>query len=140
MTRITGEIIIGAPADMVARAGGPRERATRAGLKRYLELSQLAAGPGAGEQPGPAPAAAADANGIKPPGQGLAAAALLACWQQRPGAARMAAAAAAATLAVHAVREAIYLGPGHGSENRSPSRVRRNGAAGRPAGTADRRA
>jgi len=45
-----------------------------------------------------------------------AGAALLACWQQRPGVARVAAAAAAATFAVHAVREAIYLSPGHGSE------------------------
>ena len=43
-------------------------------------------------------------------------AALLACWQQRPGVARVAAAAAAVTFAVHAVREAIYLSPGHGSE------------------------
>ena len=43
-------------------------------------------------------------------------AALLACWQQRPAVARVAAAAAAATFAVHAVREAIYLSPGHGSE------------------------
>ena len=46
-----------------------------------------------------------------------AGAALLACWQQRPGVARVAAAAAAATFAVHAVREAIYLSPGHGSED-----------------------
>jgi hypothetical protein len=45
-----------------------------------------------------------------------AGAALLACWQQRPGVARVAAAGAAATFAVHAVREAIYLSPGHGSE------------------------
>jgi hypothetical protein len=45
-----------------------------------------------------------------------AGAALLACWQQRPGVARVAAAAAAATFAVHAVREAIYLSPGHGSQ------------------------
>ena len=45
-----------------------------------------------------------------------AGAALLACWRQRPGVARVAAAAAAATFAVHAVREAIYLSPGHGSE------------------------
>jgi hypothetical protein len=45
-----------------------------------------------------------------------AGAALLACWPQRPGVARVAAAAAAATFAVHAVREAIYLSPGHGSE------------------------
>lgn len=45
-----------------------------------------------------------------------AGAALLACWQQRPGVARVAAATAAATFAVHAVREAIYLSPGHGSE------------------------
>ena len=44
-----------------------------------------------------------------------AGAALLACWQQRPRVARVAAAAAAATFAVHAVREAIYLSPGHGS-------------------------
>jgi hypothetical protein len=159
-----------------------RERATWAGLKRYLESSQHAAGPGAGEQPGPAPAAAADGNGSQPPGQGRAGAALLAasvagvalaplalrrlgrggsllvaagcgalfardaqmtltgaparlllrtevpasgsaagaalptCWQQRPGVARVTAAAAAATFAVHAVREAIYLSPGHGSE------------------------
>jgi hypothetical protein len=47
---------------------------------------------------------------------GAAAAALLACWQQRPGVARVAAAAAAATFTVHAVREAIYLSPGHGSQ------------------------
>ena len=47
------------------------------------------------------------------PGAG---AALLACWQQRPGVTRVAAAAAAATFAVHAVREAIYLSPGHGSQ------------------------
>jgi len=39
-----------------------------------------------------------------------------ACWQQRPGVARVAAAAAAATFAVHAVREAIYLSPGHGGK------------------------
>ena len=39
----------------------------------------------------------------------------LACWQQQPGAARVAA-AAAATFIVHAVREAIYLSPGHGGE------------------------
>jgi hypothetical protein len=45
-----------------------------------------------------------------------AGAALLACWQQRPGVAQVAAAAAAATFAVHAVREAIYLSPGHGSQ------------------------
>jgi hypothetical protein len=45
-----------------------------------------------------------------------AGAALLACWQQRPGVARVAAAAAAATFAVHAVHEAIYLSPDHGSE------------------------
>ena len=175
-------------APFLARAGGRQERATWAGLKRYLESSQHAAGPGAGEQPGPAPAAAADGNGSQPPGQGragaallaasvagvalaplalrragrggsllvaagcgalftrdaqltltgaparlrplprlllrtevpvsgsAAGAALLACWQQRPGVARVAAAAAAATFAVHAVREAIYLSPGHGSE------------------------
>ena len=171
--------------------GGRQERATWAGLKRYLESSQPAAGPGAGEQPGPAPATAADGNGSQPPGQGrtgaallaasvagvalaplalrrlgrggsllvaaalrgairrmpemtltgaparlrplprlllrtevpvsgsAAGVALLACWQQRPGVARVAAAAAAATFAVHAVhavREAIYLSPGHGSE------------------------
>jgi hypothetical protein len=158
------------------------------GLKRYLESSQHAAGPGAGEQPGPAPAAAADGNGSRLPGQGragaallaasvagvalaplallrrrragsllvavgcgalfardaqmtltgaparlrplprlllrtevpvsgsAAGAALLACWQQRPGVARAAAAAAAATFAIHAVREAIYLSPGHGNQ------------------------
>jgi hypothetical protein len=45
-----------------------------------------------------------------------AGAALLACWQQQPRVARVAAAAAAATFAVHAVRETIYLSPGHGSE------------------------
>jgi hypothetical protein len=45
-----------------------------------------------------------------------AGAALPACWQQRPGLARVAAAATAATFAVHAVREAIYLSPGHGSQ------------------------
>ncbi len=188
MTPITGKIVIGELANVVARAGGPQERATRAGLKQYLEFCQLAAGPGAGEQPGPAPTAAADANGIKPPGQGpagaallaasvagvalaplalrrlgrggsllvaagcgalfardaqmtltgaptrlrplprlllrievpvsgsAAGAALLACWQQRPGVVWVAAAAAAATFAVHAVREAIYLSPGHGGE------------------------
>jgi len=175
-------------APVLARVGGRQERATWAGLKRYLESSQHAAGPGAGEQPGPAPAAAADGNGSQPPGQGRAGAALLAasvagvalaplalrrlgrggsllvaagcgalfardaqmtlagasarlrplprlllrtevpvsgsaagaalltCWQQRPGVARVAAAAAAATFAVHAVREAIYLSPGHGSQ------------------------
>ena len=175
-------------APVLARVGGRQERATWAGLKRYLESSQHAAGPGAGNQPGPAPAAAADGNGSQPPGQGragaallaasvagmalvplalrrlgrggsllvaagcgalfardaqmtltgaparlrplprlllrtevpvsgsAAGAALLACWQQRPGVARVAAAAAAATFAVHAVREAIYLSPGHGSE------------------------
>ena len=43
-----------------------------------------------------------------------AGAALLACWQQRPGVTRVAAAAAAATFAVHAVREAVYLSPEHG--------------------------
>ena len=168
--------------------GGRQERATWAGLKRYLESSQYAAGPGpsAGEQPGPAPAAAASGDGSQPPGQGragaallaasvagvalaplalrrlgrgasllvaagcgalfardvqmtlagaparlrplprlllrtevpvsgsAAGAALLACWQQRPGVTRVAAAAAAATFAVHAVREAIYLSPEHG--------------------------
>ena len=175
-------------APVLARAGGRQERATRAELKRYLESSQHAAGPGTGEQPGPAPAAATDPNGSQPPGQGragaallaasvtgvalaplalrrpgrggsllvaagcgalftrdaqmtltgaparlrplprlllrtevplsgsAAGAALLACWQQRPGVARVAAAAAAATFAVHAVREAIYLSPGHGSK------------------------
>ena len=41
---------------------------------------------------------------------------LAAYWQQRPGVARVAAVAAAATFAVHAVREAIYLSPGHGSK------------------------
>ncbi len=173
---------------VLARVGGRQERATWAGLKRYLESSQHTAGPGAGEQPGPAPAAAADGNGSRPPGQGragaallaasvagvalaplalrrpgrggsllvaagcgalfardaqmtltgaparlrplprlllrtempvsgsAAGAALLACWQQRPGVARVAAATAAATFAVHAVREAIYLSPGHGSQ------------------------
>jgi hypothetical protein len=174
---------------VLARVGGRQERATWAGLKRYLESSQHTAGPGAGEQPGPAPAAAADGNGSQPPGQGRAGAALLAasvagvalaplalrrlgrggsllvaagcgalfardaqmtltgaparlrplprlllrtevpvsgsaagatllaCWQHhRPGVARVAAVAAAATFAVHAVREAIYLSPGHGSE------------------------
>ena len=45
-----------------------------------------------------------------------AGAALLACWRQQPGVAWVAAAAAAATFAVHAVREAIYLSPGQGSE------------------------
>ena len=174
-------------APVLARVGRRQERATWAGLKRYLESSQHAAGPGAGEQPGAAPAAAADGDGSQPPGQGgagaallaasvagvvlaplalrrlgrggsllvaagcgalcardaqmtltgaparlrplprlllrtevpvsgtAAGAALLACWQQRPGVARVAAAAAAATFAVHAVREAIYLSPGHGS-------------------------
>jgi hypothetical protein len=192
MTRITGEIVIGAPADVVfdfvADQRNEQERATWAGLKRCLESSPHAAGPGAGEQPGPAPAAAADGNGSQPPGQGragaallaasvagvalaplalrrlgrggsllvaagcgalfardaqmtltgaparlrplprlllrievpvsggAAGAALLACWQQRPGVARVAAAAAAATFTVHAVREAIYLSPGHGSQ------------------------
>ena len=62
-------------------------------------------------QPGPAPAAAADGNGSQPPGQGRAGVALLAA-----SVTRVAAAAAAATFAVHAVREAIYLSPGHGSE------------------------
>ena len=172
---------------VLTRVGGRQERATWAGLKRYLESSQHA-GPGAGKQPGPAPAVAADGNGSQPPGQGRAGAALLAasvagvalaplalrrlgrggsllvaagcgalfardtqmtltgaparlrplprlllrievpvsgsavgaallaCWQQRPGAARVATAAAAATFAVHAVREAIYLSPGHGHE------------------------
>ena len=175
-------------APVLAWVGGRQERATWAGLKRYLESFQPAAGPGAGEQPGPAPAVAADRNGSQPPGQGragaallaasvagvalaplalrrlgrggsllvaagcgalfardtqmtltgvptrlrplprlllrtevpvsgsAAGAALLACWQQRPGGARVAAAAAAATFAVHAVREAIYLSPGHGNE------------------------
>jgi hypothetical protein len=176
-------------APVLARVGGRQERATWAGLKRYLESSQHAAAPGAGEQPGVAPAAPADGNGSQPPGQGragavllaasvagvafaplalrrlgrggsllvaagcgalfardaqmtltgaltrlrplprlllrsevplsgsAAGAALLACWQQQqPGVARVAAAAAAATFAVHAVREAIYLSPGHGSE------------------------
>ena len=176
-------------APVLARVGRRQERATWAGLKRYLESSQHAAGPSAGEQPGPAPAAAADGNGSQPPpGQGragaallaasvagvalaplalrrlgrggsllvaagcgalfardaqmmltgaparlrplprlllrtevpvsgsAAGAALLACWQQRPGMTRVAAVAAAATFAVHAVREAIYLSPGHGSE------------------------
>src|SRR5271165_4725304 len=65
-------------APVLARVGGRQERATWAGLKRYLESSQHAAGPGAGEQPGPAPAAAADGNGSRPPGQGRAGAALLA--------------------------------------------------------------
>jgi hypothetical protein len=58
--------------------GGRQERAAWAGLKRYLESSQHAADPGAGEQPGPAPAAAAGGNGSQPPGQGRAGAALLA--------------------------------------------------------------
>jgi hypothetical protein len=65
-------------APVLARVGRRQERATWAGLKRYLESSQHAAGPGAGEQPGPAPAAAADPNGSQPPGQGRAGAALLA--------------------------------------------------------------
>ena len=175
-------------APVLARVGGRQERATWAGLRRYLASSQSAAGPGAAEQPGPASAAAADGNGGRPPGQGragaallaasvagvalaplalrrlgrggsllvaagcgalfardaqmtlagaaarlrplpqlllrtevpvsgaAAGAALLACSQQRPGVARVAAAAAAATFAVHAVREAIYLSPGHGSQ------------------------
>ena len=174
-------------APVLARVGGRQERATWAGLKRYLESSRHA-GPGAGEEPAPAPAATADGNGSQPPGQGragaallaasvtgvtlaplalrrlgrggsllvavgcgalfardaqmtltgaparlrplprlllrtevplsgsAAGAALLACWQQQPGVTRVAAAAAAATFAVHAVREAIYLSPGHGSE------------------------
>ena len=98
-------------APVLARVGGRQERATWAGLKRYLESSRHAAGPGTGEQPGPAPAAAADGNGSQPPGQGRAGVALLAA-----SVTRVAAAAAAATFAVHAVREAIYLSPGHGSE------------------------
>ena len=65
-------------APVLARVGGRQERATWARLKRYLEASQHAAGPGAGEQPGPAPAAARDGNGSQPPGQGRAGAALLA--------------------------------------------------------------
>ena len=65
-------------APVLARVGGRQEPATWAGLKRYLESSPHAAGPGAGEQPGPAPAAAADRNGSHPPGQGRAGAALLA--------------------------------------------------------------
>ena len=65
-------------AAVLARVGGRQERATTAGLKRYLESSRHAAGPGAGEQPVPAPAAAADGNGSQPPGQGRAGAALLA--------------------------------------------------------------
>ena len=65
-------------APVLARVGGRQERATWAGLKRYLESSQHAADPRAGEQPGPAPAAAADGNGSQPPGQGRAGAALLA--------------------------------------------------------------
>lgn len=136
--------------------GGRQERATWAGLKRYLESSQHAAGPGAGEQPGHAPAAATDGNGSQPPGQGRAGAALLAasvagvalaplalrrlrplprlllrtevpvsgsagaallaCWQQWPGVARVAAAAAARRSPSTPVREVIYLSPGHGSE------------------------
>jgi len=40
--------------------------------------------------------------------------------------ARVAAAAAAATFAVHAVREAIYLSPGHGIQERPPSTVKRS--------------
>jgi uncharacterized protein YndB with AHSA1/START domain len=183
-------------APVLARAGGRQERATWAGLKRYLESSRHAAA--AGEQPGPASAAAAAGNGSQPPGQGragaallaasvagvalaplalrrpgrcgsllvaagcgalfardaqmtltgaparlrplprfllraevpvsggAAGAALLACWQQRLGVARVAAAAAAATFAVHAVREAIYLSPGHGIQERPPSTVMRS--------------
>ena len=45
-------------APVLARVGGRQERATWAGLKRYLESSQHAAGPGTGEQPGPAPLSA----------------------------------------------------------------------------------
>ncbi len=175
-------------APVLAQVGARQERATWAGLKRYLESSRQAAGSGAVEQAGPVPAAAADGDGSQPPGQGragmallaasvagvalaplalrrlgrggsllvaagsgalftrdaqmtlagaparlrplprlllrtevpvsgtAAGAALLACWQQRPGVTRVAAAAAAATFAVHAVREAIYLSPGHGNE------------------------
>ena len=61
-----------------------------------------------------------------------AGAALLACWQQRPGVARVAPAAAAATFAVHAVREAIYLSPVKAARSWPPNRVRRHGTAGRP--------
>ena len=74
--RFTWPLRLAAP--VLARVGGRQERATWAGLKQYLESSQHAAGPGAGEQPGPAPAAAADGNGSQPPGQGRAGAALLA--------------------------------------------------------------
>ncbi|HEV2255280.1 MAG TPA: SRPBCC family protein [Streptosporangiaceae bacterium] len=41
-------------APVLARVGGRQEQATLASLKRYLESSPHAAGPGAGEQPGPA--------------------------------------------------------------------------------------
>ncbi|HXZ76195.1 MAG TPA: SRPBCC family protein [Streptosporangiaceae bacterium] len=50
-------------APILARVGGRQERAMWAGLKRYLESSQHAAGQGAGEQRGSTPAAAADGNG-----------------------------------------------------------------------------
>ena len=83
MTRITGEIVIGTPADVVFDFVADQRNEPACNLP----VSGSAAG-----------------------------AALLACWQQRPGVARVAAAAAAATSAVHAVREAIYLSPGHGSE------------------------
>ena len=42
-------------APVLARVGGRQERATWAGLKRYLESSQHAAAPGAGSSPAPHP-------------------------------------------------------------------------------------
>ncbi|MGD0700927.1 MAG: hypothetical protein ABSA02_13685 [Trebonia sp.] len=88
MTRITGQIVVDALADVVAPGG--RTTGTSDVGRAHAVPGVLPARGGSRrrEQPGPGPAAAADANGIKPPGQG----------------------------AVHAVREAIYLSPGHGSE------------------------
>ena len=156
-------------APVLARVGGRQERATWAGLKRYLESSQQASGsqpPGQGLAGAALLAASVAGIALAPlalrrlgrggsllvaagcgalfardaqmtltgaparlrplprlllrtevPLSGCAAgAALLACWQQHPRVARVAAAAAAATFAVHAAREAIYLSPGHGSE------------------------
>jgi hypothetical protein len=76
-------------APVLARMGRRQERATWAGLKRYLESSQHAAGPGAGELPGAAPTAAADGYGSLPPGQGRAGAALLAAAMTGPGSSRL---------------------------------------------------
>ncbi len=102
MTRITGEIVTGAPADVVSGfvAG---QRNEPAGNPHMVRSAKVTPGP-AGRAPSSArrsgPGAGLLLRTEVPVSGSAAGAALLACWQQRPGVVRVAAAAAAATFAV----------------------------------------